>query len=437
MSHMPDVVTPPSVREPALGLDADESVRALRSFLASRGVYFCDSIVCTMDDGSYRGVKATRDIEKDAVLLSVPEPLLLSTRSAKRDADITRVIQQTRVEISDEQLLAIHLLREVSFGADSLWYPYIRTLPMTFETFLYLKDEDVEETLCFDHAIRDAWDAKSKLVDSYRSCSPVLKMLRVGRYGGLNAFRWAVSCIRSRTMFMPGDTVGCLMPLGDMHNHTPKLRPITLDLFQGQPGQQEQQEQQEQHDEDRHESHVAGEGYFDEENQRYVLVTRQRLSAGDQIFLTYGTLTNLQLLGRYGFTLDSNPYDTCMLPVACFPEPIQKHLPSQEACFLHFDGTPSFELMRAVRLGVLQYAQRKKWAYLILDDRPVEDHACEAKALEALYQAVAERRGSHETPQRRQGGPDRGPSGAAMARWRDGQLRIMDALLTKLRTDRA
>jgi hypothetical protein len=234
-----------------------------------------------MDDGSYRGVKAVRDLEKDEVLLSIPEPLLLSVRSARRDPDVARA----GTNLTDQQLLSVHLLNEVSKGKESSHYVYLRTLPTTFDNFLYLSDADVDSL--GSAAAQEAAAAKSTLLDDFRASKVVLAGLNVERrLTTLRAYRWATSCIQSRTMYLgSGDTVGCLTPYGDLHNHTPMLRPITpwtvsrgTDGGDGGDGDDGVEES----------SAVAGEGYFDEAERRYVLVTRRNVKAGDQVFLTYG-----------------------------------------------------------------------------------------------------------------------------------------------------
>ena len=358
-------------------LDDSAEVRTLRRHLVERGAYINDAIVCAaMDDGSYRGVKAIRDLEKDSVLISIPEALLMSARSAKRDPAIQRATQMATRPITDIQLLAVHLLHEASKGETSVHHIYLKTLPHTFDNFLFLTDADVESLAStHPHAAREAAEAKASLLESFHAVQPILRALSMPKYSTLGAFRWSMACVQSRTMSMGlGDTAGCLTPWGDLHNHTPMLRPHTP----WNDGCIEDEC-----------AAVAGEGFFDEHEQRYVLVTRVPVQAGRQVFLTYGRLTNLQLLNLYGFVLAENPWDTCRLPLARFPDSIQRHL-TEEACYLHADGSPSFDLMRAVRLGVLKDAERKRWAGIILDDRPVDwnEGDCERRALETLSNVV-------------------------------------------------
>lgn len=61
----------------------------------------------------WRGVIATQNLEPDTVVLEVPEPLLLSRRSAERDKSLGPLLRQ-HGHLNSYQVLAIHLLHEIS-----------------------------------------------------------------------------------------------------------------------------------------------------------------------------------------------------------------------------------------------------------------------------------------------------------------------------------
>jgi hypothetical protein len=416
----------------SLERDSEESIRALRSFLESQGALFNSIVSAQMDDGSYRGIRATQVIEKDEVILSIPEHLLLSLNSARGDPDIARLLSltQNRVALSDEQLLAVHLLHEVYKGASSSFHLYIKTLPTSFDSLLYLKEDEIDDALQFDHAIRAAHESKRRLVESWKVVKLVLRRLMSGKAFGLGHYCWAIGVIQSRTMFLPGDDIGCLTPYGDLHNHEcPRPPPITPDVFR-----------EREVNEDHEDPTVSGEGFFDEKQKRYILVTRQRVPAGSQVYLTYGRYTNLELLDMYGFTINDNPNDTCLLPIGLFPELIQKHLACQSECFLHVDGNPSFDLIRAVRLGVLHDKERKKWAFLVLDDQPVNPES-ERRALDVISRVVHSRLSSVTSLEDDErlaialAAPSqartRGFAHAAAINWRMQQKRIMERYLDR------
>lgn len=130
-------------------------------------------------------------------------------------------------------------------------------------------------------------------------------------------------------------------------------------------------------------------------------VASRRYRAGEQLFLCYGRHTNLELLLHYGFVCD-NPHDTTRLPARLLPPAVQQQLSGNdggghregsvaaeaEGCYLHASGAPSWDLLRALRLGCATLVERKASAYLALDDRPVSA-ASERGAFQALRAACA------------------------------------------------
>lgn len=107
-----------------------------------------------------------------------------------------------------------------------------------------------------------------------------------------------------------------------------------------------------------------------------------------------------------------NPHDTARLPPRLLPPAVRQQLSGDrggagcgggsstvegcwedsaaaaEGCYLHPNGAPSWELLRALRLGCATPAERKASAYLALSDRPVSA-ASERGAFEALRAACA------------------------------------------------
>ena len=135
-----------------------------------------------------------------------------------------------------------------------------------------------------------------------------------------------------------------------------------------------------------------------------------RYKAGEQVFLCYGRHTNLELLQHYGFVLPDNPHDVAPMPPRLLPAAVQQQLTSsgggaggganssgaeaadgqadgaELGALLHYNGAPSWELLRAMRLGCATAAERKSSAYLALADQPISAGS-ERAAFEALRAA--------------------------------------------------
>lgn len=135
----------------------------------------------------------------------------------------------------------------------------------------------------------------------------------------------------------------------------------------------------------------CGDGALDEVSGEYRIYTRRRYRAGEQVFLCYGRHTNLELLQHYGFVLEDNPHDTAPLPRHSLPPEVALKLPppstpgdsSSNGCYVHHNGTPSWELLRALRLASASAAERRSKAYLALQDQAISG-ASEACALGLL-----------------------------------------------------
>ena len=64
---------------------------------------------------------------------------------------------------------------------------------------------------------------------------------------------------------------------------------------------------------------TAGHGRFDEAAAEYVVTAGRPYRKGEQVFLCYGSYTNLELLEHYGFLLPGNPHDEIVLPDDAWP----------------------------------------------------------------------------------------------------------------------
>ena len=96
---------------------------------------------------------------------------------------------------------------------------------------------------------------------------------------GLEEWQWALDCVQSRSFVLEtlqGVKCMCLCPMADIFNHDPTA-PATLD--------------------------------FHPETRTFELRTRRAWSKGDEIRITYGALSNADLLQYYGFVMPRNPHD--------------------------------------------------------------------------------------------------------------------------------
>ncbi|KXZ46488.1 hypothetical protein GPECTOR_43g924 [Gonium pectorale] len=196
----------------------------------------------------WRGIVATRDLQAGEVVLRVPERLLLTSRSARRDPQLSAALLEAGAAaasgstpptpppsppdgvLTPQQLLACHLLHEVAKGAGSFWAPYLRQLPRSYTSLPNFAPEDAA-ALQLRSAVEAAEAAAEAAREEWRRALPVLQRLGLPkRFTQLRAWLWAASTLGSRTMYLPWCPAGALTPYGDLHNYQPPPAPFTPQL---------------------------------------------------------------------------------------------------------------------------------------------------------------------------------------------------------------
>lgn len=187
-----------------------------------------------------RGIQALQDLHAGQSTLKIPESLLMHAGSA---AQILQAAQ-TDDGVSDEEVLALHLLDELYRGPDSRWAPYLALLPSSYTTLACFPAAAVA-SLQAPHAVQAAEHSRQRLLQSYARMQPALHRLGMCRYAAgcahhklvagiqpasVQQWAWAQSTCSSRTMYMPTSTAGALTPLGDLHNYTPPPAPHVPDI---------------------------------------------------------------------------------------------------------------------------------------------------------------------------------------------------------------
>ncbi|KAI0171734.1 SET domain-containing protein [Hypoxylon sp. FL1284] len=178
------------------------------------------------------------------------------------------------------------LMQEYLLGSRSKWWPYIRTLPQPEHMSSLLPvmwPSDDVEFLRGTNAFTAVQDIKSTLKKEYKNAIRLLPERYHAEYTRV-LYLWAYSIFTSRSfrpsLILPADTLSglscdvddfsILLPLYDIGNHSP-LAQISWTT--------------------------------DEQARVCTLKTRQRYSAGEQVFNNYGMKTNAELLLGYGFVL--------------------------------------------------------------------------------------------------------------------------------------
>ncbi|VFR02555.1 unnamed protein product [Cuscuta campestris] len=284
-----------------------------------------------------RGLAAARDLRKGESILRVPKSALITAESlGKEDESLSRALRN-HTSLSSTQILALALLNEVNKGKSSCWHTYLKQLPQSYDTLAYFGHFEIQ-ALQVEDAIWSAEKAVQKAKVELKEVSALMCEIKLKPHlMTLKAWLWASATISSRTMHIPWDTAGCLCPVGDFFNYdAPGGVENSEDLFNGP--------------DDLCGSTVARliDAGYEEDHNAYCFYARRNYRKGEQVLLSYGTYTNLELLEHYGFLLIDNPNDKAFIPL----EPNMYRLCSWSGDLIHIHkgGNPSFALLSTLRL---------------------------------------------------------------------------------------
>ncbi|KAK9062131.1 hypothetical protein SSX86_019316 [Deinandra increscens subsp. villosa] len=285
-------------------------------------------------DAGGRGLCAARDLQKGELMLKVPKSALMTSQSLMLN-DHRLSVSVSRSSLSSTQILTVALLNEVSKGKRSKWYPYLTQFPSSYDILASFDRFEIE-ALQLDDAIWAAERALEKTKMEWESAATIMEELMFKpHYMSFKAWIWASASISSRTMHVPWDSAGCFCPVGDFFNYAAPEEEQVLS-------------------EDLAAADMAAkplrltDGVFEEEYAAYCFYARRNYKKGEQVLLSYGTYTNLELLEHYGFILNENPNDKAYVP-----------LPSDlyslcswplDSLYVHQNGKPSFALLAVMRL---------------------------------------------------------------------------------------
>ena len=311
-------------------------------------------------------------------LLSLPASLLITPEKAAASSSLQALLSHDSLtELSPEQLLVLFLVVHRRMGEKSPAFPYVDVLPSSFSTVEWWSEEETLQ-LCLRHRqevgpsstqfnaaatdtaeggennpvrfrrhrvaiIRDEWQQLNRLLlarhpqlsgccdgeaasasggiagelplslrrsrlppAEHALCSsspPPLPSFRC--LVSLAEYQWAYSCVATRSCYWPGPPSSCcLLPFLDLLNHS---------------------------------SFVTSTSSFDPSTRQYHLNVQHRypshtehdqrptIRAGQEVLISYGELSNWQLLTRYGFVLADSQDERAPLAVNDIEHFIARH----------------------------------------------------------------------------------------------------------------
>ncbi|KAK3594488.1 hypothetical protein CHS0354_030008 [Potamilus streckersoni] len=231
-----------------------------------------------------RGLMTKKKILPGEIIISIPEQLLITTRTVLQ-SEIHDIVKSWTPKLSPQQAIAVFLIWEFTKGRQSHWFQYIAVLPMSFATPLYFKKAELSllPVSVYSKAVKEIQKIKTAYNDIASFSKEHWKEFH--DVFNFNNFRWAWYVINTRSVFFKGENseyLSCdkndiaLAPFLDMLNHS---------------------------------SHANIQAGFNHTTHCYEIKTFDKYKPYEQVFISYGPHNNSHLFIEYGFITLGNPQD--------------------------------------------------------------------------------------------------------------------------------
>lgn len=315
-------------------------------------------------DAGGRGLAAARDLRKGELVLTVPRAALLTSESVLKDERLASCVRR-HPRLSSTQILTACLLAEVGKGRGSQWYPYLVQLPHGYNMLANFTNSEIQ-TLQVEDAIWVSERAVHRAKSDWKEAVSLMQEMDLKPQ--LLTFRswlWALATISSRTLHIPWDNAGCLCPVGDLFNYAAPDEESSPNVSEETAEHSNTESfvahkhitdklDTEQPDCD---SQRLTDGGYEEGTNSYCFYARKRYRKGEQVLLSYGTYTNLDLLEHYGFLLGDNPNDKVFIQLDA--DICRSSTWPIDSLYVQPNGIPSFALLCALRLNATPVNHRR------------------------------------------------------------------------------
>eukprot|EP00164_Ancoracysta_twista_P004157 GFYU01005588.1.p1 GENE.GFYU01005588.1~~GFYU01005588.1.p1 ORF type:complete len:489 (+),score=159.93 GFYU01005588.1:144-1610(+) len=263
-----------------LDQDGEDWARFIR-WLDTQGATFNGVSSVSMnpeETGGGRGLFATKDLENDEMLVSVPQHCWMTEKSALNSVIGALIVDSNLQNVVSgywSLVMSVAYERELQ---DSAWGPYIKVLPDPTSALFFTQAELNE--LQSDNVVSQIAGIKNDVDEFYNQLFPYLfktypKMF-FPTVHTRERFYWATASVwaRSFSTTINDDDVWTMVPYADLVN-----------------------------------DEMHAENNYRVASNRFDVHTSKTYKKGDQIFISYGSKSNLQLFLYYGFVFQNNPKD--------------------------------------------------------------------------------------------------------------------------------
>ena len=246
-------------------LDDERNVPVLQDWAIDQGVTLADGVKL-VDNGLGDwgvGLSEKNTHKAKTAVMTVPQNLILSSNDPNLQylrRPITKAMTTTVGTVSMEYfvpecLLIISVLLEMARGDNSLWKPWLDTLPKSFNTGLYLDQLErrnveriaadflLQQQLQFD----SCFNATMELLQHNQLPEELQRFLLLKQEEEKikddgegddeekdlkELIKWAFTVVFTRSWRNPSNEDAMLVPLGDMFNHDSEIANVVPDILQ-------------------------------------------------------------------------------------------------------------------------------------------------------------------------------------------------------------
>jgi hypothetical protein len=248
-------------------------------------VEFCDT---------GRGLRAGTSVSKNQVIESIPLELLI-TVSTVESSDIGWIfIKANGVHLFAQQVLAAFLVWEKHLGHDSVWEPYLNSVPVEYSIPLFCSNEELD--ILPSILLEPILIHKQKVIDTFSDLDKILSMHSgtcwhcsesVRSIFKCEQYWWAWSTVNTRCVYLDEQVLSHSLRIQD--KSCLALAPF-LDMFN-------------------HSSDADVQVGLSSDRKSYEVRSLVPFAKYTQVFIHYGYHSNLKLYTEYGFILPLNPHD--------------------------------------------------------------------------------------------------------------------------------
>ncbi|GEM12249.1 SET domain containing protein [Rhodotorula toruloides] len=283
-------------------------MQSLRAWLGENAAFCDDRLALERDSLGHARVAALASIPATTTVGRIPKSLVLSHRTSSLSLDDST--RSTLDSLPPARRLVVHVAHELLLGAQSRWHVYLASCPAKEVPVALLWDDGEASTWLqgtqVERERRRIGMNRTRLRDFYTSALPLLLRQARTTAPSFEVFALAYYLVSSRAFQVDAYHSLALVPLADVFNHSdpPHVHFASETWVCPECGKLDRCE----HD-DAGELVPNADVKIAAEDDTCDMVVEQAIEAGEEVFNTYGQLSNAKLLASYGFLLEANEHD--------------------------------------------------------------------------------------------------------------------------------